>query len=476
MSRPKQHPAFELQRFLRCSSQHSQPEGHHNATPSSSQKPQAPADQDSNDTQSSQHAPDRADKKHAKHPAGKPTTENKQREQREKQRLAHNRECLDAQAGEPLMSKLAPRDLWFLQPLEEHVIGSKRQRIKQEMLSLLAAQHPECRSSRLSKHKLDDDIEQPITQTLLEAMLAAYDREFFGALLRNKLKRQRTELLLCVGTTAVQETKSKSGNADEIHLTFKRGWAGLCQLKGDRVIVALHSGLNRLQFDPDGEQPEDVNGLPCWDRLDCAQLIFEHELVHMLLMVFRRWRGSHGKPFQDLALGLFGHTLCTHAIGHGHSDNMHMADGSVLSRAECERDKRRKYAEFQLGDMVAFGAGRFGAIVSKTRESVALIQADGSLVEKIPYSDARRTGTPAEHEAGRLRHWCARFLDGKKQIKVGDSIHYERDNGDGVTSVVVVAGRVMSKKALAAQVQTAPGLSLFVPYQCMSLAAAKAPI
>ena len=73
-----------------------------------------------------------------------------------------------------------------------------------------------------------------------------------------------------------------------------------------------------------------VNGLNVRDRLEALQVVFEHEMVHMY-MVLRGWSNkiksgkgkmyysSHGKLFQELAKRFFLHTDYRHALTNGES-------------------------------------------------------------------------------------------------------------------------------------------------------------
>lgn len=61
-----------------------------------------------------------------------------------------------------------------------------------------------------------------------------------------------------------------------------------------------------------------VNGLQAQDRLECLLLTFEHELVHLMLYLWRssgQPREVHGPLFKTIARNLFGHTSFYHNIG-----------------------------------------------------------------------------------------------------------------------------------------------------------------
>lgn len=69
------------------------------------------------------------------------------------------------------------------------------------------------------------------------------------------------------------------------------------------------------------------NGVICYDRLDCLQLTFEHELVHLIMQLYGQYKEikgpgkmiytSHGKLFQCFTKSYFGHTDFRHSLGLG---------------------------------------------------------------------------------------------------------------------------------------------------------------
>lgn len=104
--------------------------------------------------------------------------------------------------------------------------------------------------------------------------------------------------------------------------------AGSCQRKNSKdprcrqnniniyTIKLSRPLLNSVFSSPN--QIETNAGLQCYNRLECLQLTFEHELIHLYLRLqdLEDIR-SHGKEFQQLATSLFGHTDFRHTIGRG---------------------------------------------------------------------------------------------------------------------------------------------------------------
>jgi hypothetical protein len=205
----------------------------------------------------------------------------------------------------------------------------------------------------------------PIDEQDLQYLIFGYDEQFFNEELSDYLLHQKTDFHI-----------RYSKPADEL----RKGWAGVCQMENDKVTILLHPGFNSLAFKPG--HVEEGCGVLCYDRLDCLMATLEHELVHMMMLVFyRAFKIAHGKPFQTLARGLFGHRLFTHAFGYGQGlDRIHRAHDKEIKAKKC--NKR---------DMIAYSAGieplriRFGMVLNKTQDYVTVMHSDGSVLDHIPF-------------------------------------------------------------------------------------------
>ncbi len=133
--------------------------------------------------------------------------------------------------------------------------------------------------------------------------------------------------------------------------------------------IAISSHLLFTNFDEPGRAVE-VNGLPCRDRLDALQRIFEHELVHLVELLTTGTSSCRAGPFRALARRIFRHRDVTHGL---------------------ETPRERALAEHGLGvgDRVAFpfrGARLEGRINRITKRATVLVEdPDG-----VPYTDGRR--------------------------------------------------------------------------------------
>lgn len=64
----------------------------------------------------------------------------------------------------------------------------------------------------------------------------------------------------------------------------------------------------------DGDPPVSVAGIPCANRLEALQRIFEHEIVHLVEFLGTGESNCGARPFQELAHRLFRHRNHTHKL------------------------------------------------------------------------------------------------------------------------------------------------------------------
>ncbi len=133
------------------------------------------------------------------------------------------------------------------------------------------------------------------------------------------------------------------------------------------IVISSHLLFSNFHG-PGG--PVAVNGLGCRDRLDALLRIFEHELVHLIELLTAGASSCRAEPFQELALGLFGHTDVTH-------------------RLETPPQRALRTYDLRVGDRVSFvfqGIRRKGRINRITKRATVLVEDPCG----VPYSDGRR--------------------------------------------------------------------------------------
>jgi hypothetical protein len=171
-----------------------------------------------------------------------------------------------------------------LQPLE---ISARSTRVYEDLL-------------RQSPHLRCGNFESIHTRDL-ERLWFAYDAVFFYGVLRRALVdtpvrfRLSRRLTSSAGKTTRRQTRDRRSTPAVDY--------EIC------VSTAL-----LFQTFLDGDRPVTASGLPCRDRLEALQRVFEHELVHLAEMVV--WSDSQcaAPRFQSIAHRLFGHREHTHQL------------------------------------------------------------------------------------------------------------------------------------------------------------------
>ncbi len=133
--------------------------------------------------------------------------------------------------------------------------------------------------------------------------------------------------------------------------------------------IAVSTHLLFTNFQDRGRGAE-VNGVPCRDRLEALQRIFEHELLHLAELLAFGSSSCRTHGFRERARRLFGH-------------------GDVTHRLSTARERAAEVHGLRPGDRVAFtfdGVRRQGRINRITKRATVLVEdRDGT-----PYSDGRR--------------------------------------------------------------------------------------
>ena len=81
-----------------------------------------------------------------------------------------------------------------------------------------------------------------------------------------------------------------------------------------------------------------INGLHCFDRLECYINLFQHEIVHLLIAIFCTKNGygmgGHTVMFRNIAFNLFGHTEYKHFLLAG--DSIKMEEKEKINKSKID--------------------------------------------------------------------------------------------------------------------------------------------
>ncbi len=109
----------------------------------------------------------------------------------------------------------------------------------------------------------------------------------------------------------------------------------ISQLKPEKVALEIRIGTYFFFRYDEIESEKSVAGIVCSSALEALQLVFEHELCHVIEFIMFKASNCSKERFKTLARNLFGHTESTHRL----PTPAHIA--------------REKYG-FKIGDTVSF--------------------------------------------------------------------------------------------------------------------------
>src|SRR5262249_51894385 len=184
----------------------------------------------------------------------------------------------------------------------------------------------------------------------LELMFDLYDGAFFEGRVRKVLK-----LCSCPNRLPPPSRLTRSGGLTKQFRPPRTRPRPLGV--GFRYEIVLSSSLLFQTF-RDVDRPVTVSGLLCKDRLEAAQRIMEHEIIHLVEMLACGESSCSADQFRTLAKGWFGHTQTKH---------------DLVTRNEVARER---YA-VRVGDRVRFthdGRTLEGLINRITHRATVLVE------------------------------------------------------------------------------------------------------
>ena len=197
----------------------------------------------------------------------------------------------------------------------------------------------------------------------LRRLFELYDKNFFRGHIQKKLDETNSTL----GFTFSKHTKT----------------GGTCSRRGCEWKINIPLNLFQGLFQK-GEKNLLTNGIWCTSKLDCLQLTFEHELMHLLMGLYE-YQGRkpeysqspdtftvHGKLFQCMVFLYFGHTDYKHDLFKGEaSTKIKKEDARIGMRVKFFFDKTRE---------------EYHGRITKINPKKAAVRLDDGRVWKVPYT------------------------------------------------------------------------------------------
>jgi hypothetical protein len=190
----------------------------------------------------------------------------------------------------------------------------------------------------------------------LEGLWRAYDALFFEEALRAALGDVPLRFRLSRRLT--------SAAGQTVRRTVRSGG----ERRGEYEISVSTTILFQTFLDVD--RPVTASGIPCHDRLEALQRVFEHELIHLAEMLAWSDSSCTAPRFQSIANRLFGHREHTHQL-------------------ITARERAWTRLGLRIGDRVTFqfdGRHYEGLLNRITRRATVLVQDPRG----APYADGNR--------------------------------------------------------------------------------------
>jgi hypothetical protein len=113
-----------------------------------------------------------------------------------------------------------------------------------------------------------------------------------------------------------------------------------------------------------------VNGIVCKDRLEAAQRVFEHEMLHLIEMLIWTRSSCDASNFKSLAWNYFAHSETRHGL-------------------ITQQERARARFDLRVGDNVTFlfdGVRHVGVVNRITRRATILVESPAG----TPYTNGKR--------------------------------------------------------------------------------------
>lgn len=195
-----------------------------------------------------------------------------------------------------------------------------------------------------------------------------YDKYFFS----NRIQKQLEQTNSTLNFVFSQHTKT----------------GGSCSKRGSDYVIKIPIVLFQNLF-RNGEKNLLVNGISCTTKLECLQIVFEHELIHLFMFLYyddhkssygqsRDTFTSHGELFRSITYMYFSHTDYKHSLFSGEaSDKIKKEDITLGARIKYQSKGNEYYGK-----------------VSKINPKRAKIVHDDGKIFNVPYTMLEKSDKP----------------------------------------------------------------------------------
>lgn len=208
-----------------------------------------------------------------------------------------------------------------------------------------------------------------LTEANVRAVFQAYDRVFFDGQIQDMLRDTKSTL----------DFKVSNGE--------KATTAGSCSRRGCTYTLTFPNGLYQQLFATSTAvgRPLDLAGWKCADRLECLMIIFEHEVTHLIMMLWgydgrvvqgpgKHIYSSHGKLYKCMVNHYFKHSEFSHGLLNNDPSLGEHTGKDALKVGDKVKFKSRKANEVIKGAII------------KKNPTRAHVDVGGGKIMNVPYT------------------------------------------------------------------------------------------
>lgn len=201
-----------------------------------------------------------------------------------------------------------------------------------------------------------------------------------------------------------------------------------------------------------------INGLHCYNRLECYINLYQHEITHLLIAIFctkdGEGMGGHTRMFKELVYNLFGHTEYKHLLLVG--DSLKMEEEEKTNKINLELGDMIETKEFKntsyVGEVVKLNKNRVKIFITEGNHKGKYVTVCYNFISKINKKIKRKLVSANKLTPEEI----------KKKLKINDIVEV---NLKGKIS----KGVVLNLGSNRASVKFEDGKKWYIPYHMIIL-------
>ena len=222
--------------------------------------------------------------------------------------------------------------------LNKNVIDNKREEVSKLLI---------LKSDKISNGTISD-----ISTADLKLLFQLYDETFFENWFKDKYKGKLK--------FSLSRRMTKSAGLTLCPKNIEK-------IKPEELVIEIRIGVEFFFHYDLVEESKTVGGIKTSNSLEAIQLVFEHELCHVIEFIHFKKSNCRGKRFKELANNLFGHTESFHKL-------------------PTYRQIANQKLGLNIGDTISFnleGMRLMGVLYNINKRATVLVQdKNGALIDK----------------------------------------------------------------------------------------------